>query len=58
MLEDPGLTDNFVTHELAEELGLPSKAMSLSIWVLDNQYIYNRTKLYSRSLTDMCGVKP
>ena len=57
-MEDPGLTDNFVTHELAEELGLPSKAMSLSIWVLDNQYIYNRTKLYSRSLTDMRGVKP
>ena len=53
MLEDPGSSDNFVTHRLAQELGLPSKQMSLFIRVLEDQYRHKQTKVYSLNLTDI-----
>ena len=29
LLEDPGATDNFITHELAKQMKLPSRSTSL-----------------------------
>ena len=56
MLEDPGSTDNFVTHALARRLQLPSTPTSLFIRVLDQQYRERPTMVYFMNVVDMQGT--
>ena len=48
ILEDPGLTDNFIIHLLTEELQLPSRPMATEI---KNK----KTRIYQFVLKDMRG---
>ena len=56
MLEDSGSTDNFVTHELAARLSLPSTPTSLFIRVLDEQYREKPTMVYLIDVVDRHGA--
>lgn len=57
VLEDLGSTNNFVTRKLAEELGLPSEPLSLTIRVLEDQHRHKQTKVYRLSLKHMLGIR-
>ena len=55
MLEDPGATNNFMTHKLAKKLWLPSKPLSLSIRVLEDRHRHKQTRVSMISQTYMQG---
>ena len=50
ILEDPGSTDNFIIHELTEELQLPSRPMA-------SESKNKKTRIYQFVLKDMQGRK-
>ena len=57
VLEDPASTENLITHEVAEKLGLPSKPMTLPVKVVEEMHTIKYTKIYRMCLADMQGRK-
>ena len=57
VLEDPGLAEDFITHKLAEKLGLPSKPMTLVVTVVEDQRIAKVTRFYRVCFADVKGRK-
>ena len=57
VLDDPGSTNNFITHKFAEKFRLLSEAVFHSIKVIEDRHSHKRTRVYKLSLTDMQGRK-
>ena len=55
VLEDPGLTQNLITHNFADALMLTSHAISLPLRVLGHRQEERMLQVYVLSLADMYG---
>ena len=55
--EDPGATDNFIIHVLAQGMNLPRKTLSLKLKVMGGRQIIQDTREYSLNLRHMYGAR-